>query len=112
MSDYEVFDIPQFALQSGVTIDIKLAYKTYGRLSSSSDNAVVIPTFYGGRHTETEYMIAPGRAIDIDKYFVIIPNMLGNGYSTSPSNTPAPYGRGSFPLTTLYDNVMCPNISV
>ena len=107
MSDYDVYDIPQFAMQSGITLDVKLAYKTYGQLSSSADNAVVIPTFYGGRHTETEYMIAPGRAIDTDKYFVIIPNMLGNGYSTSPSNTPAPYGRGSFPLTTLYDNVMC-----
>ncbi|MCZ6772822.1 MAG: alpha/beta fold hydrolase [Proteobacteria bacterium] len=107
MSDYEILEIPQFTTQSGITLDVKLAYKTYGKLSSAADNAVVIPTFYGGRHTETEYMIAKGRAIDIEKYFVVIPNMLGNGYSTSPSSTPAPYGRGAFPLTTLYDDVMC-----
>lgn len=107
MSDYEILEIPQFTTQSGITLDVKLAYKTYGKLSSAADNAVVIPTFYGGRHTETEYMIAEGRAIDTEKYFVVIPNMLGNGYSTSPSSTPAPYGRGAFPLTTLYDDVMC-----
>jgi homoserine O-acetyltransferase/O-succinyltransferase len=107
MSDYDILEIPQFTTQSGITLDVKLAYKTYGRLSSAADNAVVVPTFYGGRHTETEYMIADGRTIDAEKYFVIIPNMLGNGYSTSPSNTPAPYGRGGFPLTTAYDNVMC-----
>ena len=29
-------------------------------------------------------------ALDPDKYFIIIPNMLGNGLSSSPSNTPGP----------------------
>lgn len=107
MSDYETYDIPQFATQSGVTLDVTLAYKTYGSLSAAADNVVVIPTFYGGRHAETEYMVADGRAIDTRRYFVVIVNMLGNGLSTSPSNTAAPYGRGAFPLTTVYDNVVC-----
>jgi homoserine O-acetyltransferase len=32
--------------------------------------------------------------------------MLGNSLSSSPSNTPGPYGRARFPGVTLYDNVM------
>ena len=107
MSDYKIFDIPGFQTQSGFTLDVRIAYRTFGTLAPGGDNVVVIPTFYGGRHSETEFMLAPGRAIDPQRYFVVIPNMLGNGCSSSPSNTPAPYGRGGFPLTTLYDNVMC-----
>ena len=107
MRDDEVFEIPRFTTQSGVTLDLKLSYKTFGKLSPAGDNVVVVPTFYGGRHTETEYMLAPGRAIDPNRHFVVIPNMFGNGNSSSPSNTPAPYGRGGFPLMSLYDNILC-----
>ena len=107
MQDHKIFDIPGFVTQSGCTLNVKLAYKTFGDLAPDGGNAVLIPTFYGGRHSDTEFMIAPGRSIDTRRYFVVIPNMLGNGHSSSPSNTPAPYGRGGFPLTTLYDNVMC-----
>jgi len=107
MNDHQIFEIPRYTLQAGVTLDLQLAYKTYGELSRTRDNVVVVPTFYGGRHPETEYMFAAGRAIDTRKYFVVVPNMFGNGLSTSPHNTPAPFGRGGFPLTTLYDNVVC-----
>ena len=107
MSDHEVFRLPGYTTQSGVTLDLELAYKTYGSLSPARDNAIVVPTFYGGRHAETAYMLADGRAIDTRRYFVVVPNMFGNGLSSSPSNTPAPYGRGGFPLMSLYDNVVC-----
>jgi len=39
--------------------------------------------------------------------FIIVPNLLGNGLSSSPSNTPAPFDGPSFPQVTLYDNVAC-----
>jgi homoserine O-acetyltransferase len=44
-------------------------------------------------------------ALDPGRYFVIVPNMLGNGLSSSPSNTPAPYDRARFPHATVQDNV-------
>lgn len=44
-------------------------------------------------------------ALDPTRYFIIIPNMLGNGLSSSPSNTPKPHDRSSFPNVTMYDNV-------
>lgn len=107
MADYETFTLPAYTTQSGSTLDLKLAYKTYGTLAPGRDNVVVVPTFYGGRHAETAYMIGNGRAIDPARHFVVVPNMFGNGLSTSPSNTPAPHGRGGFPLMSLYDNVVC-----
>lgn len=107
MADHDVFEIPGYTTQSGVTLDLKLAYKTYGSLAPTRDNVIVVPTFYGGRHPETAYMIGNGRAIDPARYFVVVPNMFGNGLSSSPSNTPAPYGRGGFPLMSLHDNVVC-----
>ena len=107
MADYDIFDIPGHTTLSGVTLDLKLAYRTYGTLAPGRDNVVVVPTFYGGRHTDTAYMFGATRAIDPSRHFVVVPNMFGNGCSSSPSNTPAPYGRGGFPLFGLYDNVVC-----
>ena len=105
MSDAAQYLIPAFTTQSGITLDVQIVYKTFGTLNERRDNVIVIPTFYGGRHGDTEYFLAPERFIDAEKYFIVIPNMLGNGLSSSPSNTPLPHGRGAFPLMTLYDNV-------
>jgi homoserine O-acetyltransferase len=48
-------------------------------------------------------------ALDPAEYLIIVPNMLGNGLSSSPSNTPAPYDRARFPNVTVYDNVRAQN---
>ena len=104
-SAHKTFDLQGFQAQSGVTFDAKLVYQTYGKLNSAADNVVLIPTFYGGRHTDTEYFMMAGRAINPEKYFVVIPNMFGNGLSSSPSNTDGAFGRGAFPLMSLYDNI-------
>jgi homoserine O-acetyltransferase len=108
MSDHETFQLGDVVLQSGVTLrEAKLAYKTYGELSAARDNAVLMPTFFGGQHMDTELMMGSGRALDPARFFIIVPNMLGNGLSSSPSNTPPPFDRAAFPNVTLYDNVRC-----
>ena len=104
-NDAKVYELPGFQTQSGITFDASLTYQTYGELNAAGDNVIVVPTFYGGRHHDTEYFMAAGRAVDPDKYFVVIPNMFGNGLSSSPSNTHGAYGRAAFPLISLYDNV-------
>ena len=107
MSGYELFDCGDVVLQSGLTCrGAKLAYSTYGRLNADRSNAIVYPTSYGAHHTDTEWMIAPGHALDPERYFIIIPNMFGNGLSTSPSNISPPFDKGRYPHFTLYDNVM------
>jgi homoserine O-acetyltransferase len=93
-------------LQSGVTLpNTKLAYKTHGTLNAARDNAIIYPTWYSGQHSSNEWLIGPGLALDPARYFIIVPDMLGNGVSSSPSNTPAPYQQANFPNITAYDNV-------
>jgi homoserine O-acetyltransferase len=108
MADYQTFQMGPVVLRSGITLpDVTLAYQTYGTLSPVDDNAVLMPTFFGGQHTDAELMMAPGRALDPARYFIIVPNMLGNGLSSSPSNTAPPFDGPSFPDITVYDNVRC-----
>ena len=92
--DYEIYDLGDVRLQRGATLrDCKLAYKTFGKLSAAKDNAIVYPTWYSGQHYENEWLINEALTLDPRKYFIIVPNMLGNGLSSSPSNTPAPFDR-------------------
>ena len=34
-------------------------------------------------------MIGPGKALDTDKYFIVCTDAIGNGLTTSPSNSQA-----------------------
>jgi homoserine O-acetyltransferase/O-succinyltransferase len=105
-ADYEIFELGNLKLQSGATIrDCNLAYKTFGTLNGAKDNAIVYPTWYSGQHYDNEWLVGDGMALDPATYFIIIPNMLGNGLSSSPSNTPEPYNGPRFPKVTAYDNV-------
>ncbi len=106
MLDYEIFELGDCVLKSGATLrNAKLAYKTYGTLNADKSNAIVYPTWYSGQHYDNEWLIGEGMALDPQKYFIIIPSMLGNGLSSSPSNTPPPYNQARFPQVTVYDNV-------
>src|SRR5256886_9695874 len=105
-TDYETFDLADFTLSSGATLrGARLAYKTYGTLSENRDNAIVYAMWYSGRHWENECLIGDGMALDPAHYFIIVPNMLGNGLSSSPSNTPPPYNGPRFPDIRVQDNV-------
>ena len=106
MTDYEIFELGDVILRSEATLrGARLAYKTYGTLNGEKSNAVVYPTRFGGRHPDNEWLIGKSMALDPGKYFIIVPNMLGNGLSSSPSNTPAPYDKARFPRVTVLDNV-------
>ena len=92
--DYSIYDAGNVVLQSGATLrDCKLAYKTFGKLNAKKDNVIVYPTWYSGQHYDNEWLVGDGMGLDPNKYFIIIPNMLGNGLSSSPSNMPEPYMR-------------------
>jgi homoserine O-acetyltransferase len=104
--DYEIFEAGDVVLQCQQTLrNAKLAYKTFGTLNANKDNVIVYPTWYSGQHYENEWLIGEGKALDPNKYFIIIPNLLGNGLSSSPSNTPPPFDKARFPNITFYDNV-------
>jgi homoserine O-acetyltransferase len=102
-----VCDVGDVILQCGVTLpDAKLVIATHGSLSAARDNVIVYPTRFGGGHEDNGYLIGPGMALDPNRYFIVVPNLLGNGISSSPSNAPPELGGGRFPATTIYDNVV------
>lgn len=104
--NYEIFecgDLP--LLNGGILRDAKLAYQTYGTLSETGDNVVVMPTFYTGTHARNEGFFGAGRALDPARHFIVSINLFGNGLSSSPSNTDGPQGGGNFPLVTFHDNI-------
>ena len=99
--DHQIFEAGDVTLQSGAVFPtMKIAYKTYGTLNDARDNAILYPTSFSAQHSDTEWLIQPGFALDPEKYFIIIPNLFGNGLSSSPTNTPGP-----FPMVTYHDAV-------
>lgn len=93
--------------EGGRLRNAKLAYATFGRLSAAKDNAILVPTWYSGTSKLIEQIyIGPGRALDPDRYFIIVVNQIGNGLSTSPHNTPAPFNGPCFPKVRIGDDVV------
>ena len=78
-------------LDCGQTVkDFPLAYETYGKLSDTKDNAILVfhaltgDQFVSGINPVTKKegwwvtAVGPGKAIDTNKYFVICANVLGD----------------------------------
>ena len=107
-SSHHTLALGDVALEcGGVLRDAQLAYRTWGQLNDRADNCVVFPTYFTGNHDSNARLIGAGRALDPDRWFIVVPNLFGNGRSTSPSNA-APGQRGAdFPLVTVRDNVRC-----
>ena len=104
--DHHVFEIENFRLQRGLTLPVaRLSYQIYGKMAADRSNVVLYPTSYGAQHLDTQWLIGPGKILDDREWFIIIPNMFGNGLSSSPSNLPAPFGPARAPLFTHVDNV-------
>ena len=100
------FQLGDVVLERGLTLrGAFLRYKTYGTLAPDKSNVIVYPTSFSAQHPDIEWLIGPDRILDPGRYFIVIPNMFGNGLSSSPSNTPAPFDRGRFPQITAADNI-------
>ena len=98
-----VFECGDLSLQRGGTLkNARIVYKTYGALSPQRDNVIVYPTSYSAQHTDIEWLVNVEHCLDPSRYFIVIPNMFGNGLSSSPSNAATKAG---FPRITTFDNV-------
>lgn len=98
--------VNNFTLQNGINIpELKLAYRTYGKLNQAADNAILFPTYFTGTDLDNARIIGRDHALNPDKYFIIVPNLFGNGVSSSPSNMPKPLNGANFPALTISDNV-------
>jgi homoserine O-acetyltransferase len=90
MSNAKTFILKEFELQCGAVLPAaRLVYQTYGELASDRRNVILYPTSYGAQHSDIDWLIGPDRILDPSRWFIVIPNMLGNGLSSAPSNDPA-----------------------
>ena len=92
----EYCTIPAFKFHSGNSLPIKIAYRLFGDLCSHKK--VLIPTCYGGLINSTLNFAKTEQALS--EYLVIVVAMLGNGESSSPSNTP------DFPASLTYQDLV------
>jgi homoserine O-acetyltransferase len=94
-----------FKLQNGAVIHkFRIGYRTLGELNSDKSNAVLWPTWLGGTSQDLLQFIGPGRVLDPGKYFVILVDAIGDGVSSSPSNSKSQPGM-KFPQFTIRDMV-------
>ena len=104
---FEVYQLGDYVLQCGATLrGAELAYTSYGELNEQGDNAIVFPVMFSGTHAAMAPYVGEGLALDPSKYFIVIPNQLGGGLSTSPHNYAGPYHGNQFPGLTIGDDVV------
>ncbi len=103
---HQYFELGDFELSNRITLpQARLAFKTHGVLNRTKSNAILFPHMWSGTSKSMEAFIGSGRPLDPKKYFIILPGQFGNGFSSSPSNTPPPFDQGAFPHVTIEDDV-------
>lgn len=101
------FELGNLALQSGATLrDAELCFCTFGQLNAARNNVVVLPTYYTGTHLDYAHLIGTSRALDPSRWFIVVPNMFGNGWSSSPSRKHPTQAGADFPRLSVVDNVL------
>lgn len=107
---YRLHSLGTFELADGGVIpDLNLAVATFGELNEGKSNAILIPTWFSGTHQTWEQVyIGPGRALDPERYFIVVVNQIGNGLSTSPHNADganSDIAMSRFPRVRIEDDV-------
>lgn len=98
-------EIGNLNLENGeILYDCTIGYRTFGKMNEGKTNIVLFPTWFGGTTAQLIDLIGPGKLIDDTKYYVIAVDALGNGISSSPSNSELQSGV-DFPDITIEDMV-------
>ncbi len=94
-----------FRLENGQVIkNLRMGYRTLGKLNAQKSNVVVMPTAFMGKTGGMLGEVGPGKLVDSSRYYVILIDALGNGVSSSPSNSKA-QPRMQFPQFNMRDMV-------
>ncbi len=100
-------NLGDFRLESGAVIkECRLAYRILGKHNEQKSNAILIPTWLAGTSQELIDLgiIGSGKVIDSSRYYIIAVDSLGNGVSSSPSNSTMQPDR-AFPQFSISDMV-------
>ena len=97
--------IKNFKFESGEVLpEVKIAYQTFG--NPQGEPVLLLHGTHGNgakmmSEVYKEYLFAPGKALDAEKYFFIAPDALGSGDSSKPSDGL----KASFPIYNYHDMV-------
>ncbi|MCS6766742.1 MAG: alpha/beta fold hydrolase [Candidatus Protistobacter heckmanni] len=95
----------RFALESGAHIeDCVVSCAVHGDVSDTSLPLVLGLCAIGSIHHRLDFLIGPGKALDPGRMRIVVVDALGNGLSSSPSNSSAQPGL-SFPRFGIRDMV-------
>ena len=81
-----------FAFSNSARMDVRLAYRTLGAPAPGHDNAVLMlhgTTGSGKQFLQPAFadaMFGPGGPLDIREHFIILPDAIGHGGSSKPSD--------------------------
>lgn len=90
ISQQKFATIGNFVLENGDTVyNCRIGYRTFGKLNKEKSNVILFPTWFGGTSEQLANLIGDckSKLLDSTKYFIIAVDALGNGISTSPSNS-------------------------
>jgi homoserine O-acetyltransferase len=122
VGDRRFLDVGALDLEAGGRLGaVRIAYETWGTLSPSGDNAIlVLHALTGDSHLVGPSgrghptagwwsgIVGPGLALDTDEWFVVAPNMLGGCQGSTGPGSLAPDGSEwgpRFPYLTIRDQV-------
>jgi len=95
-------DLPLEA--GGVLRDCRMVWVEHGQRDASRTNTVLVCCAIGSTHHRLDFLVGEGRALDPKRYHVVAIDALGNGLSSSPSNSPS-QGGARFPRIGIRDMV-------
>ena len=116
----QTFELDRLELVCGATLQrVRAGYETYGRLSPTKDNAILICHHFSGTSDPVpgywDAVIGPNKPFDTDRYFIVSsdtlcnlnvkdPRVVTTGPASTNPQTGRPYGI-SFPIVTIRDFV-------
>ena len=84
--------IQNFRFESDEVLpELRLHYRTIGQLNPGADNAILILHGTGGTgaaflsNSYGGILFGPGQLLDATKYFIVLPDNIGHGRSSKPS---------------------------
>lgn len=81
-------ELGNFPLENGQQIiDCRIGYRIYGNINSDSSNVILYPSWFGGTSEHIGALIRIHAFLDTTRFAVLALDALGNGVSSSPSNS-------------------------
>ena len=107
LPEQQFVELGDVALFNGSTLeDCHMGYRIIGKPNADASNYVVYPTWHAGTSEHVYGLINKYNFVDTASYCIILVDALGNGVSSSPSNSKTQHGV-DFPKIRVIDMARC-----